>query len=171
MIRKCSLLIFAVLINSVVLAQVDRSFFKAGFHAGIPVGDAAEISSFSLGLDLYQHFGISKTLDIGLATGFTNAFIKEEIQLGDIVLETEFDNVQFLPAAVFFRYYPSLKVNLGCDFGYALGINEGNEGGLYYRPTLNFEVARNAGLNFSYTGINQDNATWSTITGGVTFLF
>ena len=163
------LLLFAFVTLSA--QYVDRTFFKAGVHAALPVGDAADIASFGLGLDLYQHWGITKTIDLGVATGFTNAFVKDEITSGDIVIETEFDNVQFLPLAALVRFYPALKFNIGADIGYALGINEGNEGGFYYRPTLNFEVGGNTGLYFSYTGINNDGGTWATVTGGLLILF
>ena len=38
---------------------VDRTNFKAGLNAGLPVGDAGDVSSFSLGLDIAYHIGAS----------------------------------------------------------------------------------------------------------------
>ena len=59
---------------STMAQYVDRTSFKAGLNAGLPVGDAGDASSFSLGLDLAYHIGASELLDVGFATGFIHAF-------------------------------------------------------------------------------------------------
>lgn len=162
--------------GALVQAQnnTDRDKVKIGLNAAIPVGDAADISSFSLGLDLAYTYGISKVFDLGLATGFTNAFGKtENITSGGVTIEADFENVQFVPLAGVLRIYPTARsrVNFGADIGYALGINEGNDGGFYYRPTLAINIGRGTELTGSYTGISLDGGTWSTATLGVLFGF
>lgn len=60
--------------------KVDRSNFRAGLNAGLVLGDFSEAYSLSLGIDVYQHWGVSKEIDLGVATGFSNAFgEKQEI--------------------------------------------------------------------------------------------
>lgn len=148
----------------------DRDKVKIGLNAALPVGDAADISSISLGIDLAYHYGISKVFDFGVATGFTNAFINS-VEIAGI--ETEFDNVQFLPLAGAIRIYPTARsrVNFGADLGYAVGINEGNDGGFYYRPTLAVNIGRGTEITGSYTGISSDGGSWETVTLGVLFGF
>ncbi len=171
--RKVITIVF-VCLSAVFMAQaqVDRDSFRAGFHAALPIGDAGDVSSFGLGLDLAYHVGINRLIDLGVATGFTNAFGKTEtVSDGPIAIETEFDNVQFLPLAALARLYPTKGFNLGADVGYAVGINSGNEGGLYYRPTVAVTVSGTTELAFSYTVVELDGGSWNTVTAGVLFLF
>lgn len=148
----------------------DRDKFKFGLNAGLPIGDAGDISNISLGLDLAYHYGVSKAIDLGLATGFTNAFVNT-VEIAGV--QTEFDNVQFLPLAGAFRIYPTVRsrVNFGTDLGYAVGINDGNDGGFYYRPTLAINIGRGTELTASYTGVSLDGGSWDTVTAGVLFGF
>ncbi|MFC4219119.1 hypothetical protein [Flagellimonas marina] len=150
---------------------VDRTNFKAGLNAGLPVGDAGDVSSFSLGLDIAYHIGASELLDLGFATGFINAFgDTTTISGGGVSVETEFEDFQFLPVAASLRLYPTYDFKLGADVGYAVGINEGNEGGFYLRPLIGYNITGNTELNISYVNINNDG-NFSIATLGILFLF
>ncbi len=167
------LVLFVGLFGFSAQAQnVDRTNFRAGLNAGIVTGDFSEAYSLVLGVDLYQHWGVSKVLDLGVTTGFSNAFgEKQEISAGGAIVETEFDNIQFIPVAGSVRIYPTTGFKLGGDVGYAIGINEGNDGGLYYRPSLGIDI--NGGsteLNISYLAVNGD-VTYSSVLFGLLFLF
>ena len=56
--------------------RVDRSFFKAGFNAAAAIGDASDLANLGVGLDLYQHWGVSKKFDLGITAGAMNFFRK-----------------------------------------------------------------------------------------------
>jgi hypothetical protein len=152
--------------------NVDRTNFRAGLNAGMVIGDFSEAYSLVLGVDLYQHWGVSKELDLGVTTGFSNAFgEKQEISAGGAVIETKFDNLQFIPVAGSVRIYPTTDFKIGGDVGYAIGINEGNEGGFYYRPSMGIDF--NGGsteVNISYLAVNGD-VTYSSVLFGLLFLF
>ena len=159
------------IIGSTVSAQVDRTNVRAGLIAGIPVGDAGDISSFSIGLDVAYHWGVSELLDVGLATGFINAFGETRtISGGGITVETEFEDFQFIPAAASLRIYPTYHFKFGADAGYAVGVNEGNEGGFYLRPLVGYNITGNTELNVSYVNISNDG-DFSIAMVGVLFLF
>ncbi|MBC8754782.1 hypothetical protein H2O64_08875 [Kordia sp. YSTF-M3] len=134
--------------------------FKVGLNGALPIGDAGDVSSFSIGLDVAYLWDVSEKFDVGVASGFTNAFIKDEFEGAD--------NVQFLPIAGAARYNVSSDFFLGADLGYAIGINDGNEGGFYYRPKVGYNFSEKVGINLSYTGISNDG-DWSTIALGVEF--
>lgn len=165
------LMIFCINFNAQA-QKVDRTNFRAGLHGGIVTGDFSEAYSLVLGVDLYQHWGISKEVDLGVTTGFSNAFgEKEEISAGGITIETEFDNVQFIPVGASVRIYPLSGFKIGGDVGYAIGINKGNEGGFYYRPSLGVDI--NGGvteLNISYFAVNGD-VTYGNVLFGLLFMF
>lgn len=148
-------------------AQVDRTNFRGGVHGGMVVGDLSEGYSLTLGVDLYQHWGVSREIDLGIATGFTNAFG----ETNNDILQDGFPNIQFVPLAGSFRVYPTSGFKFGGDIGYALGVNKGNEGGFYYRPSVGFDMSGGSTeLNFSYFAVNGD-VTFSSILVGLLFLF
>ena len=151
---------------------VDRTNFRAGLVGGIVVGDFSEAYSLNLGLDIYHHWGVSKEIDLGLTTGFMNAFgEKQTISNGSISVETEFDNIQFIPVGASVRIYPTSGFKFGGDVGYAIGINEGNKGGLYYRPSLGIDLSGGSSeLNISYMAVNDD-VTFGSVLLGYLFLF
>lgn len=154
--------------------NVDRTNFRAGINGGLVLGEFSEAYSFGLGVDLSHHWGVSKMIDIGLATGFHNAFgSKESTEINGSFTETEFANIQYVPFGASFRIYPGKNVGFkfGGDVGYALGINEGNEGALYYRPSLGIDVKGGISeVNISYFAVNDD-VTFSSILLGYLFLF
>jgi hypothetical protein len=134
-----------------------------GINLGLPVGDASDFSSFSLGVDANYLWNVAESLDVGVATGFTNAFGKTFEILGE---EFDADDVQFIPIAASGRYHITDTFRAGADIGYAIGINDGNDGGFYYRPILAYGFNDSMEVNFSYTGISLDGITWSTISLG-----
>ncbi len=152
---------------------VDRTNFRAGINGGLVVGDFSEAYSFVLGLDIYHHWGVSKEIDLGVATGFSNAFGEtQEISGSGLTIENKFDNAQFLPVAGSVRIYPTSGFKFGGDVGYALGVNKGNDGGFYYRPSIGIDM--NGGtkeFNISYFAVNGDTATYSSVLAGFLILF
>ncbi|WP_343486749.1 outer membrane beta-barrel protein [Allomuricauda sp. d1] len=166
---KKVIMAFAIGLFTIGLVNAQEGF-KLGANVALPVGDAGDISSFSLGLDAKYHWEISDTFYAGVATGFTNAFGKTEtISEDGFELEVEFEDVQFLPIAASGKFNASEDFSIGADLGYAVGISDGNDGGFYYRPGVGYKIGGNTELNLSYTGISLDGGTWSTIALGVLF--
>ncbi|MBT8315171.1 MAG: outer membrane beta-barrel protein [Maribacter sp.] len=161
--KKVVLVAALALVGLTVSAQDG---LKLGANLGLPVGDAGDVSGFSIGLDAHYMFETAGEFDLGVAAGFTNAFGKT---IGDGNFSVEVDDVQFLPLAGVARFSASEEISVGVDLGYAVGISDGNDGGFYYRPTVGYAVSDNIEINASYTGISLDGGTWSTINLGVLF--
>ena len=160
-IMKKTVVFFALLLSG--LAVQAQEGFNVGINFGLPTGDAADFSGFSLGIDASHLWAVADSFDAGVATGFTNAFGKSD-EILDI--EFEYDDVQFLPLAAAGRYHVTDKFRLGADLGYAVGLNEGNDGGFYYRPQVGYGITDRIEANFSYTGISLDGGTWATLVLG-----
>ena len=47
---------------------------------------------------------------------------------------------------------------VGLDLGYAVGINDGNDGGVYYRPMFGYNINEKIQLNASYRGVSLGDA-------------
>lgn len=156
---------------SCMAQRVDRTNFKAGIHVGVPFGDISDYTNFEIGLDLGYHWSLSELVDAGLATGFMNAFVNNDtVDLGPFVVEGDFPNIQYVPAAAAFRLYPTYDFKLGADVGYAVGVNEGNSGGFYFRPIIGANINGNTELNISYVKVSDDY-DFSMAALGVLFLF
>ena len=158
---KKTVLFIALLISG--LAVQAQEGFNLGINFGLPTGDASDISSFSLGIDANHLWSVADSFDAGVATGFTNAFGKTQEIVG---FDVEFDDVQFLPVAAAGRFHASDRFRVGADLGYAIGLNDGNDGGVYYRPLVAYGITEKIEANFSYTGISLDGGTWSTLVLG-----
>jgi hypothetical protein len=50
-----------------------------------------------------------------------------------------------------------------------MGINDGNDGGLYYRPQIGYLVGPSTEFNASYTSIGLDGTPWATVTIGIMY--
>lgn len=152
-------------------AQIDRTNFRAGINAGIVVGDLSEAYSLNLGLDVLYHWGISREIDLGVATGFNNIFGETRtINEAGVTLEADFDNLQYIPLAASLRIYPTSGFKLGGDIGYAVGVSDSSNGGLYYRPTIAVEMNQTTEINVSYAVISDDVEIASVLVG-LLFLF
>ena len=154
------LTIFAVF----VIGSVNAQTFKVGASVGIPLADAADISTFVVGVDAYYYFtDIDAPVEIGATAGFRNYF-GEEIQGISI------DDGQFLPLAAAARIKLFGLLSGGADVGYALGISDYLDGGLYIRPVVGLDIADTIELNASFESIS-DAATWGAFNVGVLFEF
>ena len=141
--------------------------FKIGLHGGLPVNqEANDAVSLVAGADFGFMYALGKLADAGLMTGFINGF-PEKFDSGG----ADLPNVQFVPLAVSFRIWPSSSFSFGADVGYALGINEGNDGGLYYKPIIAYMTGARTEINLSYTGIANDELPWSTVQLGFLYTF
>ncbi|HKK12510.1 MAG TPA: hypothetical protein VJ945_06735 [Flavobacteriaceae bacterium] len=140
------------------LTAVNAQGFKLGANVGIPVGDASDYYNFNIALDVNFLWPTSGDFEFGLATGFSNGFGKDGA-----------DDAQFLPVAGAGRFNVSEDFLIGADIGYGIGINDGNDGGFYYRPMVGYNVSERTQLNVSYTGVSLDGWTWSTVNLGVMF--
>ncbi|MFD1079710.1 hypothetical protein, partial [Longispora fulva] len=81
----------------------------------------------------------------------------------------EVEDFQFLPLAASARFNMN-QFFAGADVGYAVGVNDGNEGGFYYKPLAGINFGK-IGALVSYSGISRDNFTVSTVNLGLEYNF
>ena|SRR5690606_4276737 len=168
---KKVLLIAAVAVFGLSNVNAQEGF-KVGANFALPIGDAGDYSSFSVGLDVAYLVEVSEKFAVGGAAGFTNAFGKTETLSGfGYSIDVEYDDIQFVPVAAAARFNATEALYVGADLGYAIGIDDGNDGGFYYRPRVGYSFTDMIGANISYTGISLDGMEWSTIGLGVEFSF
>ncbi|MEQ5792438.1 hypothetical protein J4E06_15330 [Muricauda sp. NFXS6] len=158
--KKIALFMLATFFGlSFVQAQGD---FKAGIHAGLPIGDAGDFATFAIAIDLGYLFDVSDEFQVGPTAGYSHSF-------GDEIGGFEVDDVQFLPIAAAGRFSVSDEFSLGADLGYAIGISDGNDGGFYYAPKAAYSVSELMDIVLAYRGVALDGGSWDIISLGVEF--
>ncbi|WP_222984336.1 hypothetical protein [Flagellimonas meishanensis] len=136
-----------------------------GINAGLPVGDAGDLSSFAIIADLGYYVEASDQFEIAPTIGIIQAFGKEIEGVG---ISFEVPDIQFLPIALQGRINASEDFWLQAGLGYALGINEGNDGGFYYSPQMGYNISEAVALSLGYRGVSN-NGTFSLISAGLLF--
>jgi len=142
--------------------------FKIGAQAGLPIGEINDQIGVVVGADVGYAWAPNKIFDLGIKAGFIHGFpekFKSEI------VTVELPSVQFAPVAATLRVWPGKVFSFGGEVGHALGLNEGNDGGFYYRPQFGIQTGPQSEINFSYTVIDGDGAQWSTLTLGYVYTF
>jgi hypothetical protein len=136
--KKILIALLALVITSITshtIAQTTdevtkkNSWLKAGLSVSVPVGDISNYSSFAAGLDVSGQFMETKHVGIGIASGFTEFFPKNNA--------TGFGAI---PLGLMLRYYPEYKgFFIGTDLGYTFLTNiNSSTGGFYIKPQVGY---------------------------------
>lgn len=158
---KKLVLIVALVVFSIGTASAQGQF-KIGVNGAIPVGDAGDAYTFGVGVDVAYLFEVADMVWIGPKTSYFQYF-------GDNGIDgVEIEDAQFIPIVASGRVGLGEAFYFGADLGYAIGVDDTNGGGFYYRPKIgyNFGVV---GLIASYSGVNNDGGNFSSINFGVEF--
>ncbi len=155
--KKLFLAAFAVF----AFASVNAQEFKAGVSAGLPIGDAGDLATFSIAVDLGYLFEISDDFQAGPTAGFNHSFGDSDI------IDEDFS---WIPVGATGRYAVSEEFTLGADLGYGIGVApDGIESGFYYAPRVQYGVSEALDIVLAFRNISLDGITWSQITLGVEF--
>ncbi|QDO95461.1 hypothetical protein FNB79_16285 [Formosa sediminum] len=154
--KKLILLFLAFASFTVSHAQSD--WIKIGVHAGSPLGDTSDTSSFVLGVDVKYQFLNTNSYAIGISTGYSNYFG-----------EDEFDDFGIIPIAGLFRYYPTKHFFLGADLGYGIFTDDNyGDNGFYYRPEMGFHNDKWNVYGF-YQGISSGEFSPASVGIGISY--
>lgn len=161
-------LIFAFIFTFLGTTLCAQEGFKIGAQAGLPLGDYNDLVGVVIGADMGYMWAPNKIFDLGIKAGIIHGFA-EKFKAETVTVKLP--SIQFAPLAASVRIWPSRSFSLGGDVGQAFGLNEGNDGGLYYRPQIGFQTGAQSEFNFSYTAIQNGDDTWSTVTIGFVYTF
>ncbi|WP_405605406.1 hypothetical protein [Polaribacter sp. Asnod1-A03] len=161
-------LVFIALLAIVSLNEVNaqEGVLNGGFNLGIPTGDVSDYSGFAMGAELNYMFPVYEGVTVGPSVQYSHFFGKE-YDLGGLTIEGS--DTSFLPISGAARFNVSEDFVLGANLGYAVGLNEGNDGGVYYRPLIGYKIGSSSQLNLSYSGIDNDGYNFSNVSLGVMF--
>lgn len=151
---KILVLVLSVFLMIGLSNSYAQSNFRYGANVGIPVGDA-DFYDLNIGADLAYIFEVSEGLGVGPMLGYTN-------------FSTGGFSASLMPVAATGRYGLVDAFFVGADLGYGISLEDGWDGGFFYRPKVGYEFGTIVGL-VSYSGIIVDGGTLSSINLGVEF--
>jgi hypothetical protein len=116
----------------ILLGLTLQAQLKIGVNGGLPIGDLSDEYAANFGADIYYYFvgGEDDFYDFGLTAGYS-LFTGNESEVSGVIVDV--DNAQFMPLALAGRVNLWELLTAGADIGYGLGLNDGNDGGFYYR--------------------------------------
>lgn len=145
--------------------MANAQSLRLGVLGGIPVGDAADISNFNVGVDGSLYFiNIKDKVDIGVSTGYTRFFGKDETKAG---INVEYDDFAYVPITASGRGLFGEHIVYIADVGYAVGLDD-IDGGLFYQAKLGYTNSMLDAFLF-YRGIAPDDIDISTVGLGISF--
>ena len=153
-----------ILLLLVGFSNLHAQEFKVGATLGLPLADAADISTVALGLDTYYYF---TKQDAFFQLGVNASY---RVFISNIRNGSNREYSQFLPISGAARLKIIGILSGGADVGYAFGLSDYLDGGFYIRPVLAIDVLNFLELNLSYESIS-DAATWGNLNAGFLFQF
>ena len=114
--KKIALFTLAVFFG-LTCAQAQGDF-KAGIHAGLPIGDAGDLSTFALAVELGYLFDVSDEFQAGPTLGYSHSFGDEIDTIPHIALLRHHKNVALYESTLLSYQLivsgnPSAKPSLG----------------------------------------------------------
>ena len=133
---KKILLVVAIFIAGVSFndAKAQDGMMSIDAQFGLPMGDVDDVTDIQVGINFNYYFiEVMEALKVGGRVGY-NTFIVDS-DLSDFV-----DNVEFLMLAASGRYDFSESLFARLDIGYAVGLNDGNDGAAFVEPRLGYNL-------------------------------
>ncbi len=159
-----------ILLAAVAVFGLSNAQFKLGAHLGLPTGDAGDVFSLNLGLDLAYTWKVAENFDLGITTGYTQYLWKSEIKDAYDALGLDLPNAGIIPIAATGQYNFGNGPFIGADLGYGIATAEGGDGGFYYQPKVGYTFVNKHDLYLGYKGISN-NGSISSINLGYAYKF
>ncbi|WP_435578662.1 outer membrane beta-barrel protein [Gilvibacter sp.] len=149
------------------LSAMSQTGFRLTAFGGLPVGDAADTTTFTLALDACHVWMVSEGVEAGAVVGYQHSF-GETRNTGGI--EFDFDDVQLLPVAGTAQVQVNPWAIVGVRAGYAFGLSDNADGGFYYSPEVKVKINDHWNVLAQYRGVAEKNGSFNNIGIGFEFL-
>lgn len=131
---KNFLLILAVFVAGIFNdAKAQDGMMSIDTQFGIPQGTDTFATDLQIGINFnYYFFEVTEKLSIGGRAGYNTYIISSKFSGSDR------DNEVFIMLGATSNYKLSKSIFVRFDLGYAVGLNEDNDGAIFYEPRLGY---------------------------------
>ncbi len=123
-----------------------QNHFRAGLNGGIPIGDAGDLATFAIALDLGYILEISDDFDAGVETGYTNFFGKDNVE-----------DFNFIPVNGVASYDLSEDFTAEGGVGIAFSLETGGGSDLYWKFGFSYDLDDKSDVGLSYRSVSGGN--------------
>ncbi|PWH82639.1 hypothetical protein DIS18_10395 [Algibacter marinivivus] len=140
------LILLAVVAVFAIGSMNAQGNFRAGLNGGIPIGDAGDLATFAIAIDLGYILEISDGFDAGVETGYTNYFGKDN-----------FDDFNFIPVngVANFDLSDDFSAEAGAGIAFSLETNGGSD--FYWKFGFAYDLDEDSDLGLSYRSVSGGN--------------
>ncbi len=138
--------------------------FKAGVHAGLPIGTLKEFYSFNVGVDVAYIFHKADKYEIGATTGFTTT-------TGKTIDGYKIPALSYIPLALTASYKLADSFSIGTDLGWGFATSEGGGSGFYFQPKVNYLLGETSEIYLGYKNLKVEGGYLSAIALGYNYNF
>lgn len=164
------LILSAMAVCAFGFASAQEGGFKAGINVGMPMGDAGDLYSFTVGAEVAYMWPISDEFQVGASVGYLTFMGGEDVDLG-FGLSYTVEDAAFLPIAATAQYSFTENIFAGVDLGYAMGMApSGMDGGIYYQPKVGYQTEKFE-IYAGYKGISVEGGSFSSVGLGFNYKF
>ena len=156
---------FTLLFAFIALMFTNAQGLKGAASIGFPSEDT---HTFSIIVDATYLFEVEDNIMAGPFIGYSHSFGDDlTVNAGGATFTAEYDDAQFVPIGASGRYSFTENLYGGLDLGYAIGINDGNDGGFYYAPRVGFSITDTIDIIGAYRGVAVSGGSFNILSAGV----
>lgn len=159
--KNLKVMFLILLSTGFMTLQAQR--FTVGANAGIPVGDAEDLTTFAIAVELGYLFDASEKIKVGPAVNYQHFFGDMQNVNGFAI---EYEDEGFILVGGKGRFNIVDAFSIGTDIGYGVALSEGSDGGFYYKPHAVYDFGVVA-AQLSYSAIVSDGFTLAAILLGI----
>ena len=152
------ILLAAILLGGTVFtsyAQTSKETgkFSIGVEAGLPLGDASDVSNFAIGGSLKYEVPVATNTFVSLSGGYTEFLYKS-----DVKDETGQSGAGFVPIKVGLKYYFNTNFYAEGQIGATFATESGGGTAFAYAPGIGYTFKGGFDLGFRFEGWSKDGS-------------
>lgn len=115
-------------------AKAQDGMMSIDAQFGLPMGDIDDLSDIQVGINFNYYFvEVMEALKIGGRVGYNSYVVNSDFS-------DDIDNLSYLMLGAAARYDFSESIFARFDLGYAVGLNDGNDGAMFIEPRLGYNL-------------------------------
>jgi hypothetical protein len=128
-------------------ASKEPGKFSIGVEAGLPVGDASDISNFAIGGSLKYELPVATSILVSLSAGYTDFLYKSDLK--SLIGKS---GEGFIPVKAGVKYYFNQGLYGEGQIGAVFSTESGGGTAFAYAPGIGYSFKNGVDLGFRYEG-------------------
>jgi hypothetical protein len=151
--------------------KVDPGKFSVGVDAGLPVGSAHDIATFTIGGSLKYDFAIATSTSLTASAGYTYFPYRGDVTSTYLGYAKTNSGEGFVPLKAGVKYYFGDLFYGEAQLGAAISTTSGGGTAFAYAPGVGYQFDTHADIGVRYEGWSKSGSTISQIAVRLAYSF